>query len=266
MNRYPVWQSLILCFHSRSLYRDVGQNWKRQGFLFLVLLVMLVGIPRCWVFIETTTETVRQYVPLIEQIPDFRVSRGQAEVWGGKPVLIPDREGRTKMIFDTTGKYQTLENQEAVFLLTKNRVWFRKSSGVLKVVSYHPDHVVVFNERVRDQMRRFSEKGLRLFPFVSVAVLLPLILIIYLLEALVYTLLGFLISSLYRVHLGFIGQFQIALVILAPSGIAGTLFLLLSGDRYAGLPGLFACCAFFLLDLGYLVFAIRSNIPECKPV
>ncbi|MGH9874005.1 MAG: hypothetical protein ACRD9S_16260 [Pyrinomonadaceae bacterium] len=36
---------MILSFYSKSLYRDVGKNWRGTGLLYLLFLLVLVWIP-----------------------------------------------------------------------------------------------------------------------------------------------------------------------------------------------------------------------------
>ena len=45
MKRYSIFHPLVLSFFSKSLYRDVGKNWRGTGLLYLLLIIALLWIP-----------------------------------------------------------------------------------------------------------------------------------------------------------------------------------------------------------------------------
>ena len=45
MKRYSIFHPLVLSFFSKSLYQDVGRNWRGTGLLYLLLVLALVWIP-----------------------------------------------------------------------------------------------------------------------------------------------------------------------------------------------------------------------------
>ncbi len=44
MKRFGLFHPIWMSFYSRALYRDVAQNWKGTGFLYLLFLLALSWI------------------------------------------------------------------------------------------------------------------------------------------------------------------------------------------------------------------------------
>src|SRR6266550_5998622 len=130
MKRYSIFHPLVLSFFSKSLYRDVGKNWRGTGLLYLLLVLALVWIPTMiagqiglsrWVDNDSKAIT--------NQIPAITISNGQVSTDVTTPYFIKDpTTGEDIAIIDTTGQYETLANTNAKLLLTKSKLIVEKSA------------------------------------------------------------------------------------------------------------------------------------------
>ena len=81
MNRYGRLQALTLSFYSRALYRDVAQNWKGAGLLYLWNVLAL-----SWMACAFATHSRSDALDrIIDQVPPIRIEHGVAFVDAQQP-------------------------------------------------------------------------------------------------------------------------------------------------------------------------------------
>ena len=129
MSKYSLFQIPLLSFYSTDLYRDMAFNKKGTGFAYLFLLLAF-----CWLVIIFAMDSkidayFDEYSPaFLDQFPEITIQDGKASILESQPYYIDDPEtGRPLAVIDTTGTINSLEQTEAVMLLTKNTVTFEKS-------------------------------------------------------------------------------------------------------------------------------------------
>jgi len=120
---------LLKSFHSVELYDEVRLRWKGKGFLYLLALVALVSVLHAAGLSKTFQRFVAEDLPqIIEPMPEIRIQDGVAEVDAEQPFVL-EVGGAPLAIFDTTGKVVSLENTDAVLLLTRSTLMFRGLGG-----------------------------------------------------------------------------------------------------------------------------------------
>ncbi|HEV8375196.1 MAG TPA: DUF1189 family protein, partial [Candidatus Polarisedimenticolia bacterium] len=89
MKQYGIFHPLALSFFSRSLYRDVAENWRGTGFLYLLLLLALCWIPPIVKFHRMTSGVLLTLGPaVLEQVPTVRIRGGEASIQEPQPYSV----------------------------------------------------------------------------------------------------------------------------------------------------------------------------------
>ena len=252
MKRYSIFHPLVLSFFSKSLYRDVGKNWRGTGLLYLFVALAVVWIPTIikgqlglarWVDADSKEIT--------KQIPAITISKGQVSTDVPTPHFIKDpKTGTAIAIIDTTGEYQTLENTEARFLLTKSKLIMGRNQMETRtyelsgVESLYIDRSLVENWLVT--ARRWF-----------VPVLYPLALIFSFIfraiQVLIYALVGLLFARLLNANLDFKTLMRLAAISITPVLVLNLLFEFVPGRiPWWTLIGI-------VIALAYLFFAVKVN-------
>ena len=128
MKRYRFFHIPLLAFFSKDLYTDVALNWNRTclGYLFLLLAV-------CW--IPRTMKINSQFADfmdteaqkLIFQVPTITIKDGTASIDEPEPHYIYDIEkGKTLAAIDTTGQSTSLDDVDALVLLTVDKIMYKQ--------------------------------------------------------------------------------------------------------------------------------------------
>ena len=257
MKRYTIIHPLYMAFYSKSLYRDVASNWPAWlCFLYLLSLLALSWIPGMIRLDSDISDFISEEAPkFVNQLPTVRISKGYASVTVPQPYIIKDPDkGDPVMIIDTTGQTTSLDNSQAIILLTKTQLIVKdRLQGSRKLDLSEMDDITIDKTLVYDWLESFTEWfAILLYPF---AVLFSFAFRSG--QAAIYALIGFLFSRVMKVGLDYGIIIKLAAISLTPVIVLNTLTI------FFRIPIPSATFANALIAAGYLIFAIRSGIsPE----
>jgi uncharacterized protein DUF1189 len=263
MRRYSIFHPLVLSFFSKSLYRDVGKHWRGTGLLYLLLVLALVWIPTIikgqlglssWVEGDSKEIT--------KQIPAITISNGQVSTDVTTPYVIKDpKTGTDIAIIDTTGEYETLDNTDAKFLLTKSKLIASKNAtedrtyDLAGVESFYVDRVRVENwlANARTWFIPVLYPLALIFSFIFRAI-----------QVLVYALVGLLFARILHANLDFKALMRLAAISITPVLVLNLILefvpLHIPGWSLLGI----------VIALAYLFLAVKVNaepddVPPYQP-
>ncbi|MEP6820419.1 MAG: DUF1189 domain-containing protein [bacterium] len=263
MRRYSIFHPLVLSFFSKSLYRDVGKNWRGTGLLYLLLALALVWIPTIisgqiglsrWVDNDSKEIT--------KQIPAITISKGQVSTDVTTPYFIKDpKTGADIAIIDTSGQYETLDNTDAKLLLTKSKLIMEKSAmetqayDLAGVQSFHVD---------RSRVESWLLTGKRWFVPVFYPLAVIFSFIFRAVQILIYALIGLLFARMLNANLDYKTLMRLAAISITPVLVLD-LFL-----EFVPLHIPMWSLIGIIIALGYLFFAVKENaqpedVPEYQP-
>ncbi len=255
MRRYTLVHSLWQSFYSRDFYQDVGQNWPGVGFLYLLLLLALVWIPSMVKLHQAFGSfAAKEGQAMIQQFPRILIKRGEVSVDPPGPHYIRDAEtGRPFVVIDTSAEAGAIDQfPDGVVLLTKTKLIVRKAAGN-ETRAYDLSHVDNFSLDRSDLERwlKMARSGLALlvYPF---ALLFSFIYRIV--QALLYGVFGLMFAAILKIRLGYQALVRLSAVAVTPAIILDTVRDLASKQ----IPMWWLFC--FLLAMGYLFFAVKSNV------
>lgn len=255
MKRYSTVHPLFMSFYSRSLYQDVAMNWKKISILYLLLLLAVCLIPLTFKTRAAVSDYVLQEAPkIIKQFPVVNISKGQVSVDVPMPYTIKDPENNAPLIIiDTTGQVTSLAGSDAIVLLTKTKLFFKrgpKESRILDLADI--DSLVIDQSRLYDWMDTFLEYfALVLFP-----VALSFTFLFRICQALVFAIIAISLSKYLKLTFNYFSLLSLSIVSMTPAIILDTLY------NYFDLSIPFWWMIDFALAFGYLIFALKANVEK----
>lgn len=252
MKKYHIWHIPILCFFSRSFYRDLAVNWKRGCFGYLFLLFALCFWPQAHSFIQEMNQAIPVHVsPVVNQIPEITIAGGKLSITNRMPYEIRSTKGELIAVIDTTGTIQTLNDTDAFILATKDTVYMRKSD--METRTYELAEIKEPVSVNAQDVHRWIKIGQRkLVPVVAVILFITLY-VIRVIKALIYGLIGMIINAVSKRELGYMALVRIGAAAVTPAIIISTLLQLI----HFTFPGM--NMLLFGLTIGLMIFGVSSN-------
>ena len=238
--------------YSKELYREV-QYWRGRAVAYTAVLLIL-----CWTptfikgqiqFAKVIDEGAQKILP---KIPVIRFEHGQITTPENKPYMVETGEPPKMIaIIDTSGKYTSLDGQEAVVLLTRDKCMLRKRDGSVQIfdLSKSKSRPLLLDQSFYSRVLRLVK--LWFLPIASVLVF-ALSFFKRLIQAFLIGLLGLALTHALNVDLDLGELFGIATVAMTPAMILQTV-VAVAGVRIPGSWILWAA-----LIAGYDIFGINA--------
>ncbi|MGB1799613.1 MAG: DUF1189 domain-containing protein [Gammaproteobacteria bacterium] len=257
MSKYSIFQIPLLSFYSTDLYRDMALNKKGIGFGYLFLLLAF-----CWLIIIFALDNkidvyLDEHSPaLLNQIPEITIQNGMASIRESQPYYIDDPEtGRPLAVIDTTGTINSLEQTEAVVLLTKNKVTFEKSKMETRTFELSEVGDMVIDSSLLSTWVEAAKSYMAviMYPFALAGSFLYRII-----QMLIYAAIGLVFASMLKVEPDYSQLLRLSVVAATPAILINT-FLWVAGINIP-MVGLI----FFGMSMVYLYLGIKATI-EIEP-
>src|SRR5687767_6561038 len=139
MKKHHILESIFLSFYSKSLYQDVARGWKGLALGYLLLVMAICWLPFSYDFHRFLNHYSSQILPgVIEQVPTITINKGKLSIDKPVPYAIKQPgDGFTLIMFDTSGKYTSLDQLHALALITQDKVVVRDvSASIPKTTAY----------------------------------------------------------------------------------------------------------------------------------
>jgi len=250
--RYTIIHPLFMSFYSKDLYRDVAQNWKNYAFLYLLFLLALSSVIKTVKIHYDLSYFLTKHAPeFISQFPAVTFSNGRASIEADEPYYIKDPDsGEDIIIIDTTGQINSLNDTNAVMLLTETKLIIKKSDrqtqvfALSEIEDFRLDHDVIYG------WIRIVQKWLAvvLFPFLVLGSF-----VYRLVQVFIYGIIGMLFASILKTDIEFQSLISITIMAITPVVILDTLMV---PPGISAVLWRFVC---FLISLGFLFYGIKAN-------
>lgn len=252
MRQYSSFQALYQAFFSKSLYKDVGQNWQGVAAGYLLLLLIVVWIPALFFFkFHFDSQTAHSSRDFLKQIPSIRILDGVVSVDKPMPYRITHpKSGKAIAVIDTTGQITSLEQAAAPILVTKDKLMVQKSGQETQIFNLsNVKDVKIDALKVKQFMARMTQWIIYIF----FPVLVIITFIYRILQALLFGAVGMLIAKILQVNIFFQQSMRLAVVAMTPAIMLSTL-LFIFGISFA-----YEYFIYFVISLSYLIFGISAN-------
>jgi hypothetical protein len=240
-----------MSFYSKSLYQDVGRNWKGISFVYLLSLLALCWIPGMVQLHSDFYDYVTNTAPdIVEQFPPVTISNGEASIDEPEPYFIKDPEYGAVMIIDTTGQFTSLNDTEARALLMKTKFIIRESETATRIFDLSQVNDFVVDQSLINGWLEILRNWLAIviYPF---AVLFSFVYRV--IQALLYAAIGILMAKMMRATLSFQSLLSLAIVAITPAVLLGTVL------NYMYMGGPFWNLVCFAISMGFLFYAVKAN-------
>lgn len=255
MKKHHILESLFLSFYSKSLYQDVAKEWKGLALGYLLLVMAICWLPFSYDFHQFLNQYSSQILPdVVKQIPIITIAKGKLSIDKPEPYIVKQPgDGVTLIVFDTSGRYTSLDQVNTLVLATQDKVMVRDNIGSTSKVTIYS--LAKFKDTVisKADIAYVADR----IVFWSSVLMYPISVIVAfvyrLLEALILGGAGVLFAHLIHVKLTYQTTARLAVVALTPILILSTLI------EYFSLPVPQLTLIGSLLAIGYLGYAIQAQ-------
>jgi len=254
MRKHSTIQAIYMSFFSKSLYKDVGANWRGVSFIYFFLLMALMWIPLAFKLQSGLNNFMADEAPkFIRQIPKITISKGEAKVDAEMPYFIKDTNGKPLMAIDTTGRINALEEAGAMALLTKDKFIIKKSNVETRTFELSQIEELTIDQsslyNMADAIRQWAI--IFLYPFILAFSYGYRIIL-----ALLYALIGLLFARGLKVDLKYKAVISLAIISMTPAIIINTIY------NYLELRIPYWFFISFVISMSYLYFGIKANLQD----
>lgn len=250
--KFGLWQAPVKCFYSKSFYNDVYKKWSGSG-LFFITLVSLIFATIVGGYLQQQAKGFddKTILDFVKQVPNFEIKKGRLSSDVKQPYIVTlQDEPIAKLILDTTGEITSLPD-DAILLITRQRVIVRKQMNGAVLESYDLkdiDNVKFDRETITPLLYKIRD----LLPTVLGIVTFVFVWIAYLFKSLFYTVIVMLFTkSKYE----FKSIYRLSTFALFPGFLLDYALV-----YFIGLPW----ALIFLINIGYVIFALKSILPESE--
>lgn len=251
MPQYNVFQAIFMSFYSKGLYRDVAQNWGGRAFLYLLVLLVITWIPYIATYQIMASQIYPQFVDkLVPQVPVITVKNGKISTPEKRPyfIVMPNSK-RNIVTIDTTGQYKTPTQANSSVLITETQIISQNNNETRIKDVPNTTNIVIDPSAIKNH----TDYYLKFFWVLLFLVMVPLSYIGRLIQVLVYSIIGIIISSMGSVGLSYGQVMKIMMVAITPVIIL-TLILDFSPISLSH-PGIVS----FIVAMAYMCFGIFAN-------
>jgi len=251
MKRYSIFHPLFMSFYSKDLYRDVGRNWKGVAFGYLLMLLAICWIPLTYQVHVLVNDAIDHEAPkVISQFPAISITNGVVSVDKPMPYYFTDPNTKKPfVIIDTSGQVTSLDNTDAVVLLTKNKLIMKKSAAETQVYDlssvkeFRIDQLTVNNWLLAFE----TWFPIMLYPFAVIFSFAYRII-----QVLIYALIGMIMANILKTEIDYQRLVRLSVIAVTPAVLVNNIVWLTG----AHVPFFGLIC--FGIAMGYLFFGIKS--------
>ena len=252
VQRYSLIHPLFMAFFSRSLYQDVGRNWKGPGLVFLFSIVALCTIPFVLLVQSELSTLLNEEAPrIVTQMPAVRIIKGKVSIDKTAPYYVKDdKSGDPLIIFDTTGQIRTLAGSRAAILVSQSSLIVKNSTGETRTIDLSGIDGFSMDRRLLYEWIDELEGSLAfiLYPFAVLFFFL-----FRLIEAVIFAAIASLLTRSPDAPSEYRNYMRLAAVSMTPVMVIGAVL------NIAGIVLPFWWLTSIPLTAGYFLFAVKVN-------
>ena len=253
MSRYNVLQAVFMSLYSKKLYRDVARNWggKSLFYLFFILAISWVGFTaQLQAGMNVTFNTHAQ--KLFAQVPLLTIKNGVLTTPENRPYLIMHPiTNETMVVIDMSGQYKTIDDAHSPVFINQTDIVTKPRPQEMRVNKLPANlNLVIDPQAIYGFLLQFlGYAWLLIYPVLVIASYVYRVL-----EALLYGIIGKILSLICGAKLSYGQVTQVAMVALTPTIAAATVL------DYCGITFSRQFTFYFLLAMAYLLYGVIANI------
>ncbi len=253
VRKYNLFHAIYMSFFSKDFYRDVARNWYGLSILFLLILVLITGIPVLMEINAGINRFVEQSsTKVVQQMPPVTIKNGRLSTPQNRPYLVTiETDGeKESIIVDTTGKYTSIEQTGARVLVTSTQVYLKKNDNEAAIFAL--ESIEKF-QLTQDEIKYWINLFGKWFMIFFAPFLLAGIFLLRFLQVLVYTLFGLIMKAVLNSKINYGSLLSLTAMSLTPVLLLN--FVLTVSKSGVDVP----LWANFIIAMGYLFFGIKSE-------
>lgn len=218
---------------------------------YLLLLLAVCWIPEIVKMQVSLSASIQNDLPpFVERLPNININNGVVSFDKPSPYIInDDKTGRPIIIFDTSGKYTSLEGQEAQLLLTESKFIYRKDR--FETREYDLSNVPEFS-LTHERILSWASWGNYAFIFLYLLII-PCAFLYRAFQGLIYALIGLIIQAILQTKYSFCTIYRLTLLAITPALILDKVL----GFFKVDFTGWSLIC--LVISLAYLYFGMLAG-------
>lgn len=248
----PV-QAPVFAFFSKTLYKEVKEEWKGIAFLYLLCLTaILTLISSIITYFSLSVFIDKVFPPYIQQIPHVRIVKGKMTMDKASPYRIQGPRPGEDIVFDMSGATKTPDEAKAAVLFTETRMHLKNvQRGEERVLEY--EEVVPEFETDANKAMSFVESLAVWIPVGIFVIGWPLAYLFAATQAAVYGAICLALGNIFKCRLSYGEGVRLAVMANTPVMIMGIIVGALN------INPLFWSCLSIGVVIGYLCLACNAN-------
>lgn len=261
MKKFQLWQAPLLSFFSTEFYRDLGQNWKGLGFLYLFIIALISGVSQAIPEYLSTKNQVDNGIigVLIEQFPTISINDGKLSLVGEVPYYISDPDsGQSIICFDTGAQSNASpRDNNCLVLVTAEGLSIDSGTEDIQRISFKGMDHFEMNKTELAKYMAVAPVLLGVFRFLTASSLTT---ISSILAALTYSLVGLLICKMINIPLAYAGILRISSIALGTAIILDTIVKVTDVHIPFWYTGLWTLA----IPAAYVMFGVGANLRQAS--
>lgn len=255
MRRYPLFVVPLLAFFSPSVYQDAAWRWRGAGFIYLFLLLAVCWIPSSVVVHRMVGQMIeKDAAEILAEAPTLKIINGQASIDKPEPYFLRNPQNQDVLVaIDTTGKINSLDDTEALVLITKRQAFFRKNAMEIRTFKLREiDGVSIDPAVIRSWLEAIR-------PYIAPVLCVALVLGSFfyrVIQVVLYAVIGLVFSSMTGSTRTFGSLVRLSVVAITP------VIVLSTAMEAAGAGGKMPWWGWFAMAMFYLFFGVRAAAAE----
>lgn len=253
MKQYGYFQAIYLSFFSKALYRDVARNWGIGTLAYLLLVIFIFSVLSILIMQPLLSAGIHRFAnDIAPQLPHMVIKDGVLETDEAKPYFIyQPSDHQLIAVIDTSGNYRPETATPApTVVIQKNSIVYLDARGKTTEYTY-PATLNMEIKPIEIKESLVSGAGWLwtvLLPFSILAAF-----VYRLIQAIIYAVFGKIFSLMSDARLSYAQNYKLSLVAITPAMFLATLLSMF------GISFPYQYPLYFLITLGYLLFAVRAN-------
>lgn len=249
----PV-QAPIFAFFSKTLYKEVKEEWGGIAFLYLLGLSAVLVVVSCIItYFSMANFVEKDLPPYLQQIPHIRIVKGKMTIDKESPYRIQGpRPGDNLIMFDMSGKTKSPADAKVAILFTETHLHFRNSQrGEERIIEY--EEMLPDFETDAARATAFMQSLAMWVPVCIFVVGWPLGYLFAAIQAAVYGAICLALGNIFHCRLSYAEGVRLAVIANTPAMILGIVIGALNIN-----PMLWSWLSIGVV-IGYLCLACNAN-------
>ena len=257
MNILFFFKKIFGAFGSADIYKHVGTaETSNTGLKYLLLLVSIFWIPDMIKLQVSINNAIEREPIYVQNLPTITIKNGIASFDKPSPYILKLEKNEGVIIFDTTGRFCSLDTLNALMLVTQKNMIYKKNDTETRVFSFSQINDFTLTH---EKIYSWSECG-HYFSILAYIIVIICAFIYRSIQALLFSLVGLIFQSILKTNFSFQTIYRLTILSITPAFVLDK-FLDFFDLTFTGWS--MAC---LIMSLIFLYRGLKTNIIQNESI